>query len=98
MADLVTPEGVPASTLPPDVQALIEAIFDAVDVPLPAETAWDIAAHNQLIGARAADVRIQLGSLLRNPGLFTLAEIAQHLRSWTADSPVTYQPRDGGQA
>lgn len=91
------------SALTPEVRELLQAVLDAVDVPLPAHTDDDVDAHNQLLRARAADVRIQLRSALREPSLFTLAEVAEHLREWTARLPVTYTPwertaQDGGQS
>lgn len=96
MADLATPAGVPASSLPPDVRVLIEAVVEALSIPRPAVTERDMDAHDQMIASRASDVCIQLASLLRAPTLNTPAETAEHLRAWIADSPVTYQLRDGG--
>ncbi|WP_329187022.1 hypothetical protein [Actinacidiphila glaucinigra] len=97
MADLATPAGVPASSLPPDVRDLIEAVVEALSIPRPAVTERDMDAHDQLLNSRASDVCIQLASLLRAPNLNTPAETARHLRAWIADTPVTYTPRNGGQ-
>ncbi|MFJ4987917.1 hypothetical protein ACIP9H_29450 [Streptomyces sp. NPDC088732] len=85
------------SDLAPDVRDLIEAAVEALTVPRPAETR-DLDTFVDLVRTRAADVRIQLSSLLRSPELFTLAERAERLREWTADNPATYTvQQDGGQ-
>lgn len=88
------------TALPDDVRALLQAVLDALDIPRPAFTDQDIAAHGRLFTSRAADIRIQLESLLRAPAVNPPAETARHLRAWIADSPVDYTPRqnkDGAQ-
>ncbi|MDT3395460.1 hypothetical protein RKE29_02135 [Streptomyces sp. B1866] len=72
--------------LPADVRELLAAIRDALRLPLPA-TADDDRVHDELLYIRAWRVRITADAVA---GGRDAAKAADQLRTWTAETPVTY--------
>ncbi|MCX4526743.1 hypothetical protein OG982_13870 [Streptomyces sp. NBC_01551] len=70
--------------------ALLEAIVDALDLPLPSIEAADERLYYRLLERRALAVRIIIESnraVTRDPRL-----AADAIRTRTAEEPVTYTP------
>ncbi|MDJ0461577.1 hypothetical protein [Streptomyces sp. H27-C3] len=81
------------TALPKPVRELLQAVVDAVDLPLPDITEQDDRERTLLLDRRAAHVAIILGLVLRDGGT-TIADLtadAAHLRKYTA-GPLTYTP------
>ncbi|MFE5122927.1 hypothetical protein [Streptomyces sp. NPDC056669] len=88
MSELNTPEAGRAET--DAVMALLRAVHDALDLPLPDITDRDDRAHRRLLFNRATDARCVLAGALEQG--YSLETAAEMLRRWTATSPVTYAP------
>lgn len=70
--------------------ALLDAIVDALDLPLPSITVADERLYYRLLERRALAVRIVIESnraVTRDPRLAAAA-----IRTRTAEEPVTYTP------
>ncbi|MDL2080778.1 hypothetical protein QNN03_30470 [Streptomyces sp. GXMU-J15] len=80
--------------LPAPVVALLRAVHDALDVPLPGLTDADERAHAVLLHQRAREAWIVLGYVLDDG--HEVGPSAESLRAWTARNPVEYTPWDGG--
>ncbi|MET8974355.1 hypothetical protein ABZX85_01925 [Streptomyces sp. NPDC004539] len=78
------------ASLPEPVGALLRAVHDALDIPLPEVTDADERAHASLMRQRAADARIILAFVLDEG--HEVANATGTLRAWTARRPVTYTP------
>lgn len=76
------------ASLPADVAGLLQAVVDALDVPIATDAAGD-AARLDLFAGRATDVRVVLAHLLTSEHL-TARESAETLRAWTAARPLSY--------
>jgi hypothetical protein len=76
------------SGLTPDLRALLQAVRDALDVPM-ADDADDCETEHALRQRRAGDAQIILTAVLRGD---QVADCTEQLRNWTADRPVTYTP------
>lgn len=72
--------------LPDDVRGLLQAVHEALDVPL-ADRFEDDTTRAELLSSRASDARITLASVLRGDDA---AHAARHLQEWTAGRPVTF--------
>ncbi|MFK0290092.1 hypothetical protein ACIQU6_06360 [Streptomyces sp. NPDC090442] len=83
-------------SLPDAVAALLRAIHDAVDIPLPDVTDVDEHAHAKVLQSRSAGVRIALAGVLFDDHEVGCA--AEWLCGRTAREPVDYTPwpDDGG--
>ncbi|WEB41363.1 hypothetical protein MOV08_20190 [Streptomyces yunnanensis] len=83
-------------SLPEAAVALLRAVYDALDIPLPDTTAADQRAYDTLLHRRSVDARVILDGVLHEDHMVGLA--AEVLREWTARRPVTYTPwtDDGG--
>lgn len=89
------------SALPEDVRQLLQAVHDALNIPM---AHWDDAdehAHHRILTDRARTARITLAGIL-NDG-HDLAPSVDWLTGRITDSPVTYavwvpeHAEDGGQ-
>ncbi|MER8155201.1 hypothetical protein [Streptomyces sp. NPDC094472] len=87
MSEPITPEAAPVEDA---VTALLRAVHDALDLPLPDITERDERKHLRLLTNRAADARCVLAGVLEQDHDMEVA--ARLLRRWTADEPVTYTP------
>ncbi|WP_030169339.1 hypothetical protein [Streptomyces sp. NRRL S-813] len=78
--------------------ALLRAVHDALDIPLPGLTDADEREHAALLAQRAREARIALACVLVDG--HDIARAAELLRAWTERLPVTYTPwtDDGGAA
>jgi hypothetical protein len=69
-------------------RALLEAVLEAIDIPLAA-LAEDDGTRADLLSIRASRAAIMIADALRwgvsEPGV-------EQLRGWTAETPVTYTP------
>ncbi|MEU6221106.1 hypothetical protein ABZ845_26895 [Streptomyces sp. NPDC047022] len=85
-----------ADSWPEPVVALLRAVHDALDIPLPSLADEDERAYAKLLARRATDARVILACVLRKGHEADGATAS--LRSWTTDQPVTYTPwpDDGG--
>ncbi|MFF8989557.1 hypothetical protein ACF09H_06260 [Streptomyces sp. NPDC014983] len=84
-------------SLPEPVVALLRAVYDALDLPLPGLTDADERAYHVLMHDRASLARVVLSGVLVNG--HNLGPAAAMLNQWTAGAPVTYTPwRDKGGA
>lgn len=72
------------------VTALLRAVHDALDLPLPDLTGEDRREHARVLISRAADARIILAGVLEQD--HDMASAAEMLRRWIADEQVTYTP------
>jgi hypothetical protein len=85
------------SALPDPVTALLQAVIEAIDLPL-AGAIEDHDARALLLDLRAGDACVILAAALRGDNV---ADCAEQLREWTANRPVTYTvwvpEQDGGQ-
>ncbi|MFF3872548.1 hypothetical protein [Streptomyces sp. NPDC001978] len=93
MSEPTVPERV---DIPDTAVALLRAVHDALDIPLPGLTDADERAHATLLTRRAARARVILACVLSDG--HQAGESAETLRAWTAEDPVTYTPwtDDGG--
>jgi hypothetical protein len=71
------------------VRALLEAAFDALNVPVPDQRDDDPEAA-ELLRRRASDVRIIVISVLNQPTVGHVQAAAEQLQRWTAENPVGY--------
>ncbi|WP_059048291.1 hypothetical protein [Streptomyces acidiscabies] len=78
------------ASLPEPVGALLRAVHDTLDIPLPGLTDADERAHAKLLQQRSGRAQVILACVLDDGHDFGRA--AETLRSWTADMPVTYTP------
>lgn len=76
--------------LSPEVAALLAAIRDALDVPLPGVGDADERQHRSLLERRAHAVFTAMSALVREGTGDGLAFETQYIRSRTAGLPVTY--------
>ncbi|QRX92038.1 hypothetical protein [Streptomyces noursei] len=92
----MTEPAVYLDSLPEAVVALLRAVQQALDIPLPDVTDGDERAYATLLQRRSVDVRVILAGVLHDGHKVGLA--AESLRSWTAERPITYTPwaDDGG--
>ncbi|MFI0230795.1 hypothetical protein [Streptomyces sp. NPDC017086] len=79
-----------AGSLPEAAVALLRALHDALDLPLPGLTDADERAYHLLLHDRASRARIILECVLVND--HDLGPAAERLTAWTAEGPVTYTP------
>ncbi|MFF5535567.1 hypothetical protein ACFY71_24315 [Streptomyces cinerochromogenes] len=78
------------ASLPESAAALLRAIHDALDLPLPGLTDADERAYHLLLHDRVSQARIILECVLTEGHDFGPA--AERLTAWTAGEPVTYTP------
>ncbi|GLV72125.1 hypothetical protein ACH4VS_06710 [Streptomyces hygroscopicus] len=88
MSDPNTPKTAPAGT--DAVMALLRAVHDALDLPLPGLTDQDEREHYYLLTDRAAAARVVLAGVLDRG--FAFESAAAYLRDRTDGAPVTYTP------
>lgn len=89
------------TTLDADLIDLLAAIRDLLDLPIPAITASDEQAHEQLLAQRTGHLIVKLNiTLARGP--VDLAQLAHDLRAYAAKTPPVYarwtRPTNGGEA
>lgn len=77
------------TTLNADVHDLLAAISDALNLPLPSNDPADERACERLTSLRSARARIVAQSVLDGSDL---PNATDHLRRWTAETPITYTP------
>jgi hypothetical protein len=70
-----------------DMRALLAAVHDALDVPLPALTDADERAYLRILRERTAVARIAIGGILHDGSYFGAAD---YLTGRTAQVPITY--------
>ncbi|MFG3347418.1 hypothetical protein ACGF1Z_20385 [Streptomyces sp. NPDC048018] len=75
-----------------DVAALLGAIADALDLPVPSICEGDDEKFNRLLIDRATNVWVAVSVLLQDPGSGELKDTTAYIRRHTADKPVTYTP------
>lgn len=80
----------PAPALPAGVADLLQAVHDALIVPIAKNEAGE-AARLALFARRTGDVRVIVAHLLTSEYL-DACEAAETLRTWTAENPVAYMP------
>ncbi|MFF5675282.1 hypothetical protein ACFY8S_35125 [Streptomyces hygroscopicus] len=83
-----TPEAAPAGT--DAVMALLRAVHDALDLPLPGLADEDEREHYHLLTDRTACARVVLAGVLDRG--FAFESAAAYLRGRTDGAPVTYTP------
>ncbi|MFD7499958.1 hypothetical protein [Streptomyces sp. NPDC059850] len=88
MSEPTTPKAAPAEA--DAMTALLRAVHDALDLPLPGLTEEDEQEHARLLPLRASRARIVLAGVLER-GL-RMETAAEMLSQWTAAWPVTYTP------
>ncbi|MBW8088588.1 hypothetical protein IGW14_11240 [Streptomyces hygroscopicus subsp. hygroscopicus] len=88
MSEPTTPKAAPAGT--DAVMALLRAVHDALDLPLPGLSDQDEREHYYLLTDRAAAARVVLAGVLERDHAFESA--AAYLRGRTEGAPVTYTP------
>ncbi|MEU6339911.1 hypothetical protein ABZ883_03035 [Streptomyces sp. NPDC046977] len=78
------------SSIPSDARALLQAIRDALDIPLPSIEPADVESYQRLMERRATHVLSMLDGILTVPagGLDRDAALIQR---HTDATPVTYQ-------
>jgi hypothetical protein len=83
-------------SFPEPVVALLRAVHDALDLPLPGLTDADERAYARLLAQRARDARVILAGVLDDG--HEAGGAAVSLRAWMDREPVTYTPwiKDGG--
>jgi hypothetical protein len=83
-------------SFPEPVVALLRAVRDALDLPLPGLTDADERAYARLLAQRARDARVILAGVLDDG--HEAGGAAVSLRAWMDREPVTYTPwiEDGG--
>ncbi|MBL1117131.1 hypothetical protein JK364_32810 [Streptomyces sp. 110] len=91
MSEPITPKAAPAEA--DAVTALLRAVHDALDLPLPDITDEAEREHRALLISRAAHARIILACVLEQD--HDIARAAELLDRWIADEPVTYTPWEG---
>jgi hypothetical protein len=90
--------------LPEPVRQLLEAVVEAVDLPLADVTVHDDRERTILMDRRMLHVAIVIGSIAHHADSMTIEDLAQDtrlLRKYTADTPVAYRTfadrqQDGG--
>jgi len=88
--------------LPDAAVALLRAVVEALDIPMPGIDDKDERAHRRLLERRTTDLRIILASMLKFPDLDITKDV-ETIRARTAAAPVTYTvyvpaEQDGGEA
>lgn len=78
------------ATLDDAVRALLAAIVDALTVPHADQADDDLTAY-ALLRRRTDEARIIAASALPSLDPGYIADAAEQLRGWTAESPVTYR-------
>ncbi|MGA5201372.1 hypothetical protein [Streptomyces variegatus] len=83
-------------SFPEPVVALLRAVHDALDLPLPGLTDADERTYARLLAQRARDARVILAGVLDDG--HEAGGAAVSLRAWMDREPVTYTPwsEDGG--
>lgn len=71
---------------------VLAAVRDALDVPIAAHPA-DREAELRLVRQRASDTKIIVRNLLQRTYAANAVGCSKQLRGWTAERPVTYEPR-----
>ncbi|MGW3026346.1 hypothetical protein [Streptomyces sp. NPDC001221] len=79
-----------ADSLPEPVVALLRAVHDALDIPLPGLTDGDERAYATLLARRAMEARITLACILQDG--HEVGWAAASLRDQVKRGPVTYTP------
>ncbi|MEK2475687.1 hypothetical protein [Streptomyces noursei] len=94
----MTEPAVYLDSLPEAAVALLRAVQQALDIPLPDMTDEDERAYATLLQRRSVDARVILAGVLHDG--HNVGRAAESLRAWTAERPVTYTPwsDDGGAA
>ncbi|WP_458087044.1 hypothetical protein [Streptomyces malaysiensis] len=87
MSEPITSGAVPVEGA---VTALLRAVHDALDLPLPGLTDRDEREYSLLLRRRVSDARCVLAGVVQQDHDMEVA--ARLLRRWTADEPVTYTP------
>jgi hypothetical protein len=77
-------------SLPAPVVALLRAVHDALDLPLPGLTDADERAYARLLAQRARDARVILAGVIDDG--HEAGGAAVSLRAWVDRVPVTYTP------
>ncbi|MFJ4974946.1 hypothetical protein ACIP6X_06340 [Streptomyces coeruleorubidus] len=77
-------------SFPEPVVALLRAVHDALDLPLPGLTDADERAYALLLAQRARDARVILAGVLDDG--HEAGGAAVSLRAWMDREPVTYTP------
>ncbi|GAA2218786.1 hypothetical protein [Streptomyces indiaensis] len=77
-------------SLPGPVVALLRAVHDTLDLPLPGLTDADERAYARLVVHRARDARVILAGVLDDG--HEAGRAALSLRAWVDREPVTYTP------
>lgn len=77
-------------SLPGPAVALLRAVHDALDLPLPGLTDADERAYHVLMHDRASQARVILECILTSG--HDLGPAAERLNTLTAQAPVTYTP------
>ncbi|MFI1203814.1 hypothetical protein ACH4VR_31010 [Streptomyces sp. NPDC020883] len=92
----MTEPSVYLDSLPDAVAALLRAVHEALDIPLPDVTDADERAYATLLQGRSISARVILAGVLQDG--HNVGRAAESLRLWTAERPVTYTPwtDDGG--
>lgn len=88
MSGSITSKTAPVAT--DSVTALLRAVYDALNLPLPDITAKDEQEYRLLLAIRATDVRVILAGVLEQD--HDIARASEHLSRWIAEAPVTYAP------
>ncbi|MEU5272783.1 hypothetical protein AB0G77_30485 [Streptomyces hygroscopicus] len=88
MSEPTTPKRAPAGT--DAVMALLRAVHDALDLPLPGLADQDEREHYYLLTDRAAAARVVLAGVLERD--HAVESAAAYLRDRTDGAPVTYTP------
>ncbi|POX54857.1 hypothetical protein [Streptomyces sp. Ru72] len=82
-------------SLPEPVAALLRAVHDALDIPLPGLTDADERAYTTLLARRVMEARVTLACILQDG--HEVGWAAASLREQVKRGPVTYTPwTDGG--
>ncbi|MFD8393074.1 hypothetical protein ACFV2N_28695 [Streptomyces sp. NPDC059680] len=83
-------------SLPEPVVALLRAVHDALDIPLPGLTDADERAYARLLELRAMHARVTMACILQDG--HGVGQSASFLRDRLEREPVTYTPwtGDGG--
>ncbi|MEU5302738.1 hypothetical protein ACH4YO_18630 [Streptomyces noursei] len=89
----MTEPAVYLDSLPEAVVALLRAVHEALDIPLPAVTKADDRAYAGLLQGRSIDARVILAGVLHDG--HNVGRAAESLRAWAAERPVTYTPWSG---
>ncbi|MFI5977965.1 hypothetical protein [Streptomyces sp. NPDC051452] len=84
------------ASLPEPVVALLRAVHDALDLPLPGLTDADERAYARLLDRRVMEARVSLACVLLDG--HKVGGAAARLRDMVKLGPVTYTPWTSGGA